>query len=294
MDSFFKGDFGQYFTPREVVAFVCSTLNPKAHEKVIDPACGSGGFLLAALDKVRRDATEFYPADTDERALHWHRFAERNLFGIEVNEEITRVAKMNMILHEDGHTNVISLDSLSNLDRIANYHKGFGREQFDVVLTNPPFGSQVALSEHPYLEEYDLARNQGTGKVRRSQKSEVLFVERIFEFLRPGGRAGIVVPDGILSNSSLQYVRDYLFERFQVLAIVSLPTYTFFQYGASVKSSILIVRKRLTGEAPSDLEEVFLAAPESIGYDATGHETTNDLLDLGTELRAFLKSVTGF
>lgn len=118
MDGFFKGNFGQYFTPREVIQFAVALFPPSKDQRVLDPACGSGGFLLHALDEVRHQADEYYPdheTDADEREAHrhyWHDFAQNNLFGIEINDEIARVAKMNMILHDDGHTNVIGEDAL--------------------------------------------------------------------------------------------------------------------------------------------------------------------------------------
>ena len=113
MGGFFKGDFGQYFTPRELIGFAVEVLNPERKQLVLDPACGSGGFLLYALDHVRREADRRFPrhrTDPQQKLEHWtywHDFAEKNLFGVEINEELVRVAKMNMIIHDDGHTNKI-------------------------------------------------------------------------------------------------------------------------------------------------------------------------------------------
>lgn len=118
MDGFFKGDFGQYFTPREIIDFAVKMLKPTNDDWVLDPACGSGGFLLHVLDAIRREADIYHPnheTDPKESAdhfRHWHDFAKNRLFGIEINEEIARVAKMNMIVHDDGHTNVIGWDAL--------------------------------------------------------------------------------------------------------------------------------------------------------------------------------------
>jgi len=125
MDAFFKGDFGQYFTPREIIAFAVEMMQPGNEELVLDPACGSGGFLLYALDHVRREAAEYYPdhesdpQDTQDHFRYWHDFAEKRLFGIEINDEIARVAKMNMIVHDDGHTNVVGADVLDKLDDLT-------------------------------------------------------------------------------------------------------------------------------------------------------------------------------
>src|SRR5258708_22851640 len=110
MGGFFKGDFGQYFTPRELVAFAVEILNPKRKQLVLDPACGSGGFLLYALDHVRREADQKKKPNTVEHFQYWHDLAEKNLFGIEVHDELARVAKMNMIIHDHRHPTIVDPD----------------------------------------------------------------------------------------------------------------------------------------------------------------------------------------
>ena len=118
MGGFFKGDFGQYFTPRELIAFAVQILRPTADDLVIDPACGSGGFLLYALDFVRTEANRLFPnhltapEESRDHFRYWHDFAEKNLFGIEIDDDLARVAKMNMIIHDDGHTNIVGHDAL--------------------------------------------------------------------------------------------------------------------------------------------------------------------------------------
>jgi type I restriction enzyme M protein len=291
MDGFFKGDFGQYFTPRPIIDFAVQMFKPTNDDLVLDPACGSGGFLLHALDAVRKEADEYNKPGTPAHFQHWHDFAKTRLFGIEINEEIARVAKMNMILHDDGHTNVIGTDALDRMQRINEVNRGFAKDKFDLILTNPPFGAQVKATERPYLGDYDLGNQtdaKGKSKPRKNQKTEILFLERIWHFLKPGtGRAAVVLPDGILTNSSLQYVRDFVLERFQLLAVVSLPQTAFAHYGAGVKASVVFLRKRVEGETPDDNEAVFMAAPEFIGYDATGRECKNQLDDVVKEYRAF-------
>jgi type I restriction enzyme M protein len=298
MDDFFKGDAGQYFTPRPIVQFAVAMLEPTNEDVVLDPACGSGGFLLHALDAVRREASEYYKPDTPDHFRHWHDFAKTHLFGIEINEEIARVAKMNMILHDDGHSNVVGTDALDRMRRINEINRGFAEDKFDLILTNPPFGAQVKATEHPYLGDYDLGKQtdaKGKSKPRNNQKTEILFLERIWHFLKPStGRAAVVLPDGILTNSSLQYVRDFLLERFQLLAVVSLPQTAFAHYGAGVKASLVFLRKRANGETPDDNEAVFMAAPEFIGYDATGRECENQLKEVVKEYRAFQKNPKPF
>lgn len=299
MDGFFKGKFGQYFTPRPLIEFAVQMMQPKNDELVLDPACGSGGFLLYALDKVRKDAGEYYDNEADIYR-HWHDFAMTRLFGIEINDEIARVAKMNMIVHDDGHTNVVREDALNRIERIQQRtdNPGFKSERFDLILTNPPFGSQVALSERPYLSDYELGQQTdkaGKTRPRKNQKTEILFIERIWQFLKPGtGRAAVVLPDGVLTNSSLQYVRDFLLERFQLLAVVSLPQTAFSHYGAGVKASLVFLRKRAKNEKPKNDEPIFMAAPEKIGYDATGRKTDNQLPEVIKQYREFQKDPEPF
>ena len=238
LGGYFKGDMGQFFTPREIVEFMVKMVAPHHEEHILDPACGSGGFLLHTMDYIRAQASEFYDEGTPGHYTHWHDFAQKRLFGIEVNDSIARVAKMNMIIHDDGHSNVIGSDALVNFDTLYEQHRGFQKESFDLILTNPPFGASVKLSESPYLENYKLRKGNS------SQKTEILFLERCFDFLKwETGKLAIVLPDGILNNSSLQYVRDYIEQHFQILAIVSLPQTAFMHYDAGVKTSVLFLRK---------------------------------------------------
>jgi type I restriction enzyme M protein len=305
MGGFFKGDFGQFFTPRELIAFCVQILKPTIDDLVLDPACGSGGFLLYALDYIRSEADRRYPnylTDPEEHSEHyqyWHEFAKNNLFGIEINEEIARVAKMNMIVHDDGHTNIIDHDALDFADGLRKDKRELKPGAFDLVLTNPPFGAVVKETEKgsKYLDQYELRyaigkattntesdesaineqdakRGAKAVKSRASVKTEILFLERVWHFLKPGtGRAAIVVPDGILTNSSLQGVRNWVMEHFQILAVVSLPQFAFAHYDAGVKASILFLRRRAEGETPRDNEAIFMAQAENIGYDATGRKT---------------------
>jgi len=307
MGGFFKGDFGQYFTPRELIAFSIELLNPERKHLVLDPACGSGGFLLYALDHVRRAANLRYknyksdPRQSVDHFNYWHSFAQNNLFGIEINEELARVAKMNMIIHDDGHTNIVGHDALDFLERLTALKPELVPNKFDVILTNPPFGSVVKSTEKDkgYLDQFDLRhylskgttdtepdestqgeRNAKRGakavKERTSIKTEILFIERVYSYLKPKeGRAAIILPDGILTNSSLQGVRDWMLSHFQILAVVSLPQFAFAYYDAGVKASIVFLRKLGDGEVVSDDQPIFMALAENIGYDATGRKTFN-------------------
>ncbi len=281
MGSFFKGDFGQYFTPRELIAFCVAMLDPRRTDLVLDPACGSGGFLLYALDHVRRQADDRHPPQSLAHFQYWHNFAQNNLFGLEVNDELARVAKMNMIIHDDGHTNIVGHDALDFPPNIHAKNPGLDAGRFDLILTNPPFGATVKRTEKDdgYLEQFELQRYLGrkypNPKAKRaSVKTEILFLERIHSFLKPGsGRAAVVLPDGILTNSSLQGVRHWLLEHFQLLAVVSLPQFAFSHYDAGVKASIVFLRRLADGETVPDDTPIFMALAENIGYDATGRKT---------------------
>ena len=307
MGGFFKGDFGQYFTPRELIAFAVQILDPDNDDLILDPACGSGGFLLYALDHVRRKADKRFPnhrTDPNQVLPHfnyWNGFAQNKLFGIEINDEIARVAKMNMIIHDDGHTNVVDHDALDFQQNLQARHKDLTENKFDMILTNPPFGAVIRRTEKGdgYLEQYDLRRylnkNNYPGKditgedvpagaksgrravrERASVKTEILFLERIHSFLNPGsGCAAVVLPDGILTNSSLEGVRHWILENFQLRAVVSLPQFAFAHYDAGVKASIVFLRRLDDGEVVPDDEPIFMAMAENIGYDATGRSTFN-------------------
>jgi len=287
MEDFFKGKMGQFFTPREIIRFCVKMLNPQKDDLVLDPACGSGGFLLNAMDRIREFAEKNY--DEQEAYNHWHEFAKNNLYGIEINDQIARVCKMNMIIHDDGHTHVISTDSLRDFKDIEDMKKGFNKDKFDIILTNPPFGAIVKSSEKDYLDKYEL------GKGKNNQKTEIMFIERCIDFVKPKtGRIAIVLPDGILTNSSLQYVRDLIMERCQILAVVSLPQFAFMHYGAGVKSSLVFLRRK-GGKEKTENYPIFMAIAEHIGYDATGREEAiNELDNILDEYQKFIKNPNNY
>ena len=261
MGSYFRGDFGQYFTPRPIVKFIVDSLPITHKSRVLDTSCGSGGFLLFALDKVREQASEYYDPIKEEKDhyKHWHDFAEKNLFGIEINDQIARTAKMNMIIHDDGHTNVIASDGLLTDIELQEKSKNFEFKynSFDFIITNPPFGSSIKLSEKAYIKQFKLGTKEnnwldykkvfnklnGATLFRSSQSTEVLFLEQCHRFLCEGGYVAVVIPDGILTNSSMEYVRDHLEEIFRIVAVVSMPQTAFSATGAGVKSSVLFLRK---------------------------------------------------
>lgn len=350
MGEFFRGDFGQFFTPKPIVEFIVSAIGVNKDWKILDTSCGSGGFLLHALKAVRDDANEIFSDEIGSASWrdYWHVFAEKHLFGIEINEQISRVAKMNMIIHDDGHTNIITNDGLKNNRtlEIENRNLNFQDGTFDLIMTNPPFGSTIKADEVGYYKEYELfeknlgfteikdriADDNNKNKWRASQSTEVLFLERCYKYLNEeNGYLAIVVPDGILTNSSSQYVRDWLIEKFRILAVVSLPQHTFAHVKAGVKSSVLFLKKhppKLTQQFEQTLSdikalvreekgldkeqraermlelykerifkyfdsyEVLMVEVENVGYDATGKKIEgNELPEIANKLNSFFSSL---
>ena len=285
----FRGEFGQYFTPRQIVKFIVDVLPITNEDKVLDTSCGSGGFLLYALDKIRKQADMmadegYFEKGSKEHFDYWHNFAEQKLFGIEISDKISRTAKMNMIIHDDGHTNIVNCDGLLDIankehkdgetederDAIDAFNKNtiesktknneFKPNSFKFIITNPPFGSSVKATEHAYMKNYRMSIKQTdwldsliiekrNSSVRANQSTEVLFIEQCWKFLEPHGILAIVIPDSILTNSSMQYVRTEIEEKFRIIAVISLPQFAFMANGAGVKSSVLFLRKNTSEES---------------------------------------------
>ncbi len=303
MGSFFRGNFGQYFTPRPIVDFTVGVLPITNESYVLDTSCGSGGFLLYALNKVRKQADELYPnykTDIKQNQKHhkfWHDFAEKNLYGIEINEQISRAAKMNMIIHDDGHTNVITSDGLlspAEIEKITD-NKGFKYNHFDFIVTNPPFGSIVKQTEKAYLKEFKLGKKEEDWLAlaskpetnRENQSTEVLFIEQCYKFLREGGYLAIVIPDGILTNSSLQYVRDHIEDTFRIVAVVSMPQTAFSATGAGVKSSVMFLRKHT-----KEVTDKFIRIKQGLKFDIVeSHNYKEKLKELDKKKKILIKEL---
>ncbi|MDD2871004.1 MAG: N-6 DNA methylase [Candidatus Gracilibacteria bacterium] len=257
----FRGEIGQFFTPRSVVEFIVDFLDVKEGQKVIDPASGSGGFLIRFFqevlgqieddiqtkkDKIKEEIDkmnlseeenakklneEFVKLNQELEKREWH-LATKCVYGTDKNSRMARTSKMNMIMHGDGHGGVHHHDGLINVGEIED-------EMFDLVITNPPFGASVfdEIGEVPVLPKYKLSSGKS------SQKTEILFIERCLNLLKPAGKMGVVLPEGILNNPSLQYVREFAEGKAKILAVVSLPVDTFISSKASVKSSIIFLQK---------------------------------------------------
>ena len=258
----FRGELGQFFTPRPIVKFMVSVLDPQEGEAILDPCCGSGGFIIRAFEYIRKQILSAGGNNSNERIRY---LATECIYGVDANPRMARTAKMNMIMHGDGHSGIHHHDGLVDCENIFE-----GR--FDVILTNPPFGAKVSKKLQVSLEDVlvDDEKNEayekqyGTTYIASHQKSmdsvgetiisqyelgrtysqtEVLFLERCLRLLRPGGRMGIVLPEGVMNNTNMEKVRQYVEDQAKILLIISLPKSVFVKSGADVKTSILFLRK---------------------------------------------------
>lgn len=305
----FRGELGQFFTPRTIVDFMTNVLDPKEGETICDPTCGSGGFLIKAFEYVREQIEEDVKEakaklraelegenydnlsekeqlaineqieamqaklnkelDTQVEGSRMYRLSHDCIYGTDANPRMARTAKMNMIMHGDGHSGVHHHDGLLNVN-------GIFEERFDVILTNPPFGARIDKSQKiteadkftdeiliaKYKEKYGAAYEEALKQVNdhigksllslydvgsMSGLTEVLFMERCLKLLKKGGRMGMVLPEGVLNTSNLQKVREYFEGKAKIILICSIPQDVFIAAGAAVKPS-LVFFKRFTEE----------------------------------------------
>jgi type I restriction enzyme M protein len=288
-----RGDRGEFFTPRNVcrmaVEMVFATY-PKErwlHLKVLDPACGTGGFLIATMNLLKgmiseQEQDRWGPGDQarHEAKNRLKEICDSNLFGIDLNPMLVRAAQMNLVMHGDGSSNVFQANSLLPPGEWPNEPPNNVRDKiqlgsFDIVFTNPPFGSRIPIDDPHVLDQFELARFEGA-QLRSSMPPEQLFIERCWQFLKPGGRLAIVLPDSILSNPGLAFIRRWIFKRCRVIASIDLPSETF-EPSTGTKTSILILQKKSEGqmkleEASGQIEDyqVFMAIPEAVGHDRRG------------------------
>ena len=294
----FRDDLGQYFTPTPVINLMVGILQPTANDFIGDPACGSARMLTHALDYVRK--REFEKAvqanggstegiNPEEPTPEFIKFRENHFFGAETSRPVMHIARVNTLMNGAQYADLKVMDTLSPLSSITGSimeglpnRPGFYLGGLTMILTNPPFGSKV--TNERVLK--DFAGRDGVtkknGKVVKSVPQEVAFVNRCLEFLAPRGRLAIVLPDGVLANSSMQDVRDWILRWAKLKAVISLPLETFTPYGAGVKTSILVLEKRTIALIPKgQLElgqvaveeedyQVYMAKIDDIGYDATG------------------------
>lgn len=296
-------DLGQYFTPRSIVKLGTNlamirvnVLLPDGNRHtdiILDACCGSGGFLIDALS-LMLEKVDGNPALSDhEKTELRHRIANEHIFGIDVGREppLARIARLNMYLHGDGGSSIFQADALDKkLEDVATdnpeivaekaqLRRLFGRTRTggfaDVVLTNPPFAKvyeQKAEKEERILSEYDIAIQEG-GKKRTSLKSSLMFIERYYDLLRPGGRLITVIDDGILSGRKEAWFRQFVRSHFIVRAVISLPGDAFQRSKARVKTSLLVLEKRGQDES-QDQPAVFMYGCEYVGIDDPSRQRT--------------------
>ena len=288
---------GQFFTPRNIIKCMVQMLDPGPDDRILDPACGSGGFLVAVLDHVRyKIARELYPElddlwlqqkmNTPEVVERVKVYAEKMIFGFDFDPDLKKAARMNMVMAGDGHANIFNINSLEypqgSLSDVAlvapavndsiakSKDKNFlfetsaenARGKFDMIFTNPPFGAKVEVDQ-TIASKYKLP----------GSAPEVLFIEACYEFLKPGGKMAIVLPDGILGNPATEPVRVWILQHFKLLASVDLPVETFLPQ-VGVQASLLFLQKKTAVErnVPLDKEDydVFMAIVEKVGKDRRG------------------------
>lgn len=314
-----RGDRGQYFTPWGVIRLVVSMLDPKPHERVFDPACGTGGFLTATLAHLTHDIQEqegIQPGAesaqqlnvTQERLSH---FVATNLFGADFDPFLVRAAQMNAVMASNTEAQLFNINSLEfpagHLPGRAGAEELAGLGTMHVVMTNPPFGSEIPVTDPNILRKFELAHVwertadggfRNTGRPQGSVAPEVLFIERCVEWLRPGGRMGIVLPDGILGNPGDEYIRFWILRHTWVLASIDLPVEAFIvDANVNILTSILLLKKKTeqelnAGESGGDADyPVFIAVAEKVGFDRRGNTLYKrspdgeDILDDVDEIR---------
>jgi type I restriction enzyme M protein len=290
-----RGDRGQHFTPRGAVKLMVQMLDPKPNERVLDPACGTGGFLEATIDYILKKYKSETPSGGEDTADSLvagnlvREFVDTNLFGADFDPALVRATTMDLMMAAGSKGNVFHIDSLSfpagHLDGLKEAKEKIPLGSIDVLLTNPPFGSDIPITDPAILGKYDLAAKwskddgrfiRGDG-LQTAVAPEVLFIQRAVEWLRPGGRMGIVLPDGILGNPGDEYIRQWILRHCWVLASVDLPVETFIvEANVNILTSLLFLKKKSQTEIQAeDLGKkvdypVFMAVAEKVGFDRRG------------------------
>lgn len=293
-----KGEKGQYFTPRYVIDMCVKMMNPTVNDKIIDTACGSSGFTVHSIFKVWKEirlAKGLEPGEdftASERTADERDFVRDNVFAIDFDEKTVRVARTLNLIAGDGQTNVLHLNTLdySRWNEITKqeewndtYNEGFkklkklqpkggndfSKFNFDLVMANPPFAGDI--KEQTILSHYELAKND-KGKWQKKVGRDILFIERNLNFLKPGGRMAVVLPQGRFNNSSDKYIRDYIAERCRILAVVGLHVNVFKPHTAT-KTSVLFVQKWDDKLCPKkDDYPIFFATMQKPSKDSSGEK----------------------
>lgn len=310
-----RGDRGEFFTPRNVMKMVVEMINPRMDEKVLDSSCGTGGFLVTAMTHViSLLETEFSESlgvkrsdwDSNTTRLFQDRVSEMassNYFGFDINPDLVKATKMNMVMNNDGSGNILQTNSLlpphewsdefkTRLAEALHIKKGEIRSHnsidfFNVIVTNPPFGSKIPIKDKNILEQFELAhiwtndKQSGrwtmTNRLQSSVPPEILFIERCTQFLVPGGRLGIVLPDSILGSPGLGYIREWLIRNHRIIASIDLHVDTFQPHNGT-QTSVLILQKKTDAqkqkeEASGTMADynIFMAMVDKVGHDKRGN-----------------------
>ena len=308
-----RGDRGEFFTPRNVTRMAVDMLNPKEGEKCLDSSCGTGGFIVSAMLAVITRITDLmvkeygpkedWNADTRQNFNdEISQIAAENFFGFDLNPDLVKATKMNMVMNNDGSGNIIQLNTLERPvlwgdDRKAVIKKARGDNKeinsiqsiaaFDVIVTNPPFGAKIPITDHQILEQFDLGHTwtkleNGTwvkspDKLRSSVPPEQVFIERIIQLLKPNGRAAIVLPDSIFSSPGLEFIRVWLLKNTRIIASVDLHADTFQPHNGTQCSILIVVKKteeeKIQEETTGQIHdyEIFMAMIDHIGHDKRGN-----------------------
>jgi len=294
-----RGDRGEFFTPRNICEMAVNMLDPREGQTILDPACGTGGFLISAMnhviEKIRASEREKWKGDLARAEAkipaRIAKFAGNSIIGLDFNPELVKATKMNMVMNNDGAGGLFQANSLASP---ATWEEKLRKRNLignvDLIFTNPPFGSKIPIDEPSILEQYDLGHSwtysasqdkwvKGSS-VQKSQPPEILFIERCVKFLKPGiGRVAMVLPDGILGSPGLGYVRDWILRHTRILASIDLHADTF-QPNVSVQTSVLILQKKTAEEIAIETAAdamndypVFMALASHVGHDKRGNKT---------------------
>ena len=250
---------GQFFTPDPIINICVEMIRPKENERIIDPACGTGGFLFSALRYVKK-----------YKNINLKNYIRNNLYGIEINPRISQIAKIKFLIESNVSPKIICDNALNSFKELKVKNNVNLTNQFDIVLTNPPFGTQGKIINSELLSNYKLGHkwlktetgyNPSKG-ILKGQTPEILFIEKCIQLLKPGGKLGIVLPNGNLENSSLEYLRTYIKSNMNILGVILLPQDTFIPYGTGVKTSLLFLQKK--GKHINN--KIFFSQIRKIGY----------------------------
>lgn len=294
-----RGDRGEFFTPRNICKMAVEMLDPGEKELVLDPACGTGGFLITAMNHViaKIQAAEKKKwGNNIERAENaiierMRSYAGKLITGIDFNPELVKASKMNMVMNNDGAGGLFPANSLENpavWPEKLRERRLMGR--VDILLTNPPFGSKIPVNDRAILEQFDLGHSWSydagldtwniNEAVQKSQPPEILFIERCVRFLKPGtGRLAMVLPDGILGSPGLGYVRQWILRHCRIVASIDLHPDTF-QPDVSIQTSVLILQRKTDEQISVEQAagrmndyDVFMAVANHVGHDKRGNKT---------------------